>query len=505
MPSSQSQPNIVVICSDQHRAAAIGAYGNTNCLTPTLDRLADAGTRFDRCFAQNPVCMPQRASIMTGCVSRNHGVRQNGIPLTRAVPTLADILQEHNYRTAAFGKLHLTNQGDGVPSAPYYGFQHVESVEDSSVGPYLDWALANFPEHEGYLLGTLFNIPANDTYWSGRRDLRKEYLQARECYVKPLEISETCNWGFGHYSPLPAAAHKNTWLADRTLSYLDNCDDDQPQFLWIGFVDPHNPFDPPAEFRDMYSPDAVDPMIYRQGEETGWSPHHRALHAYFAEFSDTDWRTLKTLYYASITFMDGQIGRIIDGLERKLDMENTIVVYLSDHGEILGDHGICGKCAYHYDSCIRVPMICRWDGHWRAGRAEAAIIESTDLTPTLLQAAGIAEHPIMDGQSFAPLLTGEALPHPRGHAYAESYTGGPEDPTPQPWTWARTIRSERWRATFYPQSDFGELYDLEHDPDELCNLWYEPQHRGIIEEHRRILLDRLILMDYPVRGRQGAV
>jgi len=186
-------------------------------------------------------------------------------------------------------------------------------------------------------------------------------------------------------------------------------------------------------------------------------------------------------------------------------MENTIVVYTSDHGEILGDHGICGKCAYHYDSCIRVPMICRWDGHWAAGSRQEEIVESTDLPATLLAAAGVEHDVVMEGRSFEPLLRGEAWPEARGHAYSESYSGGPEDPTPAPLTWAKTIRTPRWRATFYPNADYGELFDLENDPQEVRNLWFEPACRGVIEEHRRILLDRLVMMDYPLRPQATSV
>lgn len=504
-PGLQKLPNIVIICSDQHRAAAMGAYGNDVCRTRFLDRLAEQGSRFDRCYAQNPVCMPQRASLLTGCTSRNHGVRVNGIPLPRAVPTLADLLQAQGYRTAAVGKLHLSNQCDGVPEAPYYGFQRLESLEDSKVGPYLDWALHEFPEYEGYLVGTLFNLPTVEHYWRERRDFRRECLPARDRYVKPLEISDRCNWGFGHYSPLPPEAHQNSWIADRAIACMEAASASQPLFLWAGFVDPHNPFDPPTAYRQLYPPECVDPRIYHPGEEAGWTMHHRALQAYFANFHESDWQILRALYYASVTFMDEQIGRILAAAESRLDMENTIVVYLSDHGEILGDHGICGKCAYHFDSCIRVPLLARWDGHWEPGNAVSEIIESTDLTPTLLHAAGIEANVVMDGKSFLPLLHGEQEYHHRGHAYIESFSGGPEDPTPAPLTWARTIRSDRWRATFYPGNSRGELYDLRDDPHEVMNLWDNPMCHEVIEEHRRILLDRLILQDYPVRGRVGTV
>lgn len=502
---SQAPPNIVIICSDQHRAASIGCYGNPVCRTPNLDRLAAGGVQFDRCFSPNPVCSPARASLLTGCSSRRNGVPANGFPLRHDLPTLADALKAGGYATAAIGKMHLTPQNEGVPTAPFYGFDHFESTEDPKIGPYLDWALREFPEHEGYIIGTLFNLPTSDDYWCDKRDMRQEYLEQREKHVVPHEISASCNWGYGHYSPLPPEALQSTWITDRAIACVEAHDASQPLLLWAGYVDPHNPFDPPDGFQQLYSPDTVDERLRREGEEDSWPPHMRAFREHTYAWSDQDFRTLRALYYGSVTYMDEQIGRLLTALETTLDMQNTIVLYTSDHGELLGDHSLHGKWAYHFDSCIRVPLICRWDGHWQAGAKTDEIVELTDIMPSLLEAAGVTSDSDMDGVSFAPLLAGEAMPEARGHAFAESYGGGPDDPTPPPHTWARTIRTKQYRATFYPCADHGELYDLENDPGEFDNLWDDPQHHDVLEEHRRILLDRLIMLDYPLPRRDYAV
>ena len=491
------QPNLIWICSDHHRADAAGCYGNQVCQTPELDRLAAQGVLFERCFSHNPVCMPARAAMMTGCYSHRTRVVRNGIPLREDLPCAAHLLGREGYQTAAVGKLHLTPEHEGPNEAPYYGFRHVDSVEDSTVGPYMDWVFEQFPEYEGYVIGTLFNIPPHDEYWRGRRDLRREYLAAREDYVLPHEISKTCNWGFGHYSPLPEEAHKNTWITDRALERIAGLAGEAPLFLWVGYVDPHSPFDPPGRYRDMYSADDVDERVRRDGEEDLWPPHHRAFRQYHKRFTEQDWRVLRALFYGSVTFTDNQIGRIIAALESTCDMQNTIVVYTCDHGELLGDHGLCGKNAYHYDSCIRVPLICRWDGRYGRGIRSSEIVEQPDLLPSLFATMGVDMPAHTQGKSFAPLLRGESWEEARGHAYIESFNGAPEDPSPPPVTWARTIRSRGWRATFYPESDCGELFDLRNDPDELYNLWYDPEQRPVIEEHRRILMDRLIMLDFP--------
>ena len=169
----KTSPNIIIICSDQHRVDSIGSYGSEHCRTPVLDRLSEQGVQFNQCFANNPVCSPSRATIMTGCQSRRHGLVRNGYALGRELPTFVDRLQAVGYRTSAVGKLHLTPHGQGVAAAPFFGFEHVENSEDPKIGPFLDWVLREYPQYEGYFLGTLFNLPVTDAYWRGRRDLRQ--------------------------------------------------------------------------------------------------------------------------------------------------------------------------------------------------------------------------------------------------------------------------------------------------------------------------------------------
>jgi len=498
--ATSNRPNIILICSDEHRIDSIGAYGSRICGTPNLDRLASQGVVMDRCFSQNPVCMCSRSTIMTGLLSRNHGLVAHGygLSLSRQIPTFADILKTNGYRTVAVGKTHLSEWKEGVPEAPHYGFDELDTSDDMKLGPYYDWVTKQFPEFAGYMTGILFVFP-DDKYWQGRRDLRKEYLQAREKYVKPLEISDTCNWGFGHYSPLPEEAHQNTWITDHAIGRLEAHDATKPLLMWVGYVDPHCPHDPPKRFRDMYRAEEVEEPVGLEMDESVLPPHTKANRDWYSRFTLRDWRILRALYYGSVTFMDEQIGRLLAAIERKLDMQNTIVVFLADHGEHLGDHGIFGKQAYHYDPSIRVPSIWRWDGHWQSGQRSASFMELTDLAPTILNAAGVTSPNPMDGLSFAPLLAGRDATSPRDHVYVESYNGGPEDPSPPPLTWAKTIRTARWRATFYPGGKYGELHDLDNDPHELRNLWFEPSYQGVVEEHRRILLDRLLQAEYPLR------
>mgnify|MGYP001036389305 CR=1 FL=1 len=271
--SSQS-PNIIIICADQHRADTIGSYGSTVCCTPALDRLAAQGVQFNRCYANNPVCAPSRATILTGLQSTNHGLLRNGYELSRQLPTLASTMQQHGYHTHAIGKLHLSPQEHGVDQAPYYGFNTLEPSEDPKIGPYLEWAIANFPEYANYLIGTLFNLPTNNGYWQGRHDYRDTYLSYRQKYVIPHEISDTCNWGHGHLSPLPAAAHQTTWITERAIAAINGRPADKPLLLWVGYQDPHDPYDPPAPWRDLYSPDTIPPTSRQQGRSTTATPGH---------------------------------------------------------------------------------------------------------------------------------------------------------------------------------------------------------------------------------------
>ena len=472
--------------------------GNPVCGTPALDRLAGQGTRFNRCFSPNPVCAPARASLLTGTNTPRHGVRRNGIALRRDIPTLADLLVGAGYATAAVGKLHLTPEQAGVQSAPFYGFQQLGYCEDSKIGPYLDWALREFPEHKGYLLGACYNLPPDDSYWQGRRDLRELSLALREQHVLPHEISPTCNWGFGHHCPLPEAATHSSWITNQAIDMLAASEPGKPLFLWVGYVDPHNPFAPPSAFAERYTPDQTDPRLRNEGEEALFTTPMRGCRSYYDSFTEQDWRELRALYYGQVSFMDAQIGRLLAAIEQRLDMKNTIVVYTADHGEHLGDHGIAGKSCYHYDAGIRVPLLMRWDEHWQSNAASSEMIDLTDLTPTLLDAAGLQAPEHLDGWSYTALLEGKKPQKSKDHVFVESYAGGPEDPTPAPLTWARTIRSKQYRVTFYPESREGELFDLEQDPHEFHNLWADPALAPIKEEYRRILCDRLILQDFPL-------
>jgi arylsulfatase A-like enzyme len=502
MPTAKSErPNIIVICSDQHRADTIGAYGSAICRTPNLDRLAAQGVTFTRCYTNNPICSPARATLMTGRQSRRHGVPRNGYPLSETIPTFAGLLQSAGYSTCAIGKLHLTPHNRGVLEGPAYGFDHIENSEDPKIGPFLDWALRAYPQFEEYYISTLFNLPTNEAYWRNRRDFRKEVEPCRARHLKPLEISDTCNWGYAHYSPLPPEAHQTSWIANRAIAALERHDKAQPLLLWVGFQDPHNPFDPPAPFSRMYDPAAMPSPVGVEADDEGLPRHLQVFRRAFRTFTDRDWRTLKALYYGSVTFMDDAIGRIMAAVEARFDMANTIVIYTSDHGEFLGDHGICGKWAYHYEPATRVPMIWRGDDRWAAGLRREAILEQADFAPTLLAAAGLEPHAGMDGVSFLPLLSGASNVVGRGHAYIESFNGGPLDRTPDPDTWARTVRTDGFRCTFYPDPDAGELYDLKADPDECRNRFADPAYRPIVEEHRRILLARLIRMDHPLPPR----
>lgn len=497
----QSHPNIIVICSDQHRADAIGCYGNEICRTPSLDRLAGRGVRFEHCFANNPVCSPSRATIMTGCQSRRHGLVRNGYALPEEMPTFAGILGQAGYRTSAIGKLHLQPHNQGPVEAPFHGFQHVENSEDPKIGTYLDWAIREYPQYAGYLIGTLFNLPTTDDYWRGRRDLRREVEDCRERFVKPHEISATCNWGYGHDSPLPEEAHQTTWITNRAIETVKRHDGSAPLLLWVGYQDPHNPFDPPANYRKLYEPEAMPLPVGTEVDDSTLPPHLQAFRRAYAGFTTSDWRRLKALYYASVSFMDAAIGRLVATVESRLDMNNTIIIYTADHGEILGDHGICGKWAYHYDSCARVPSIWRWDGHWQAGHVADDLVELCDFAPTLLEAAGVRHQTVMDGLSYGPLLSAQPHALARDHAYIESYNGGPLDPTPPPICWPRTIRTRDYRCTFYADPEVGELYDLRQDPDEIHNRFHDPTCRAVVEEHRKRLVSRLIGMDHPLPER----
>ena len=462
-----SQPNILLLVPDSLRADALGCMGNAQVVTPNMDRLAQEGAVFTQSFAACAPCMPSRASIFTGRSMRSHGVWVNGASLPPGIPTLATILREAGYATGAFGKMHLVPEKPQVDGAvPYlkaaFGFQHHALCEDVvNAGPYRTWLASEFPEFA-------------DKFGSG----------------PPVADGAT-----GCYESLfPLEAHPVTWITDRVIEWIETHAGRRPFFAMVGFHEPHYPFKPPEPFVSMY--EGVDPDLLprREGEMEDKPPHFRARalegvgDAGLAGLTDAQWKTVLRRYWGQVSLVDSAVGRMLDGLTQLGIEQDTLVLCTSDHGLHVGDHGLIYSCAFHYDGFIRVPLVCRWPGQIPAGVRPAEFVQGIDILPTILSAAGAAAPSDVHGIDLLAATSGSQ--RDRRDAVLVEQCSGPYDARhPEKVALSlETLRTQRYRLTSYLGESFGELYDLETDPNEFVNLWDAPEAQQVKAQ----LLNRLL-------------
>ncbi len=502
---SDGRPNFLLICVDQMRADHMGCDGNPAIRTPHLDALASQGVLLRRAYVNNPLCMPCRATMFTGLTPRGHRVRTNGISLDPAVPTVPGALAEAGYQTASIGKIHLTSHGarddfapDGLPPeecpeqhrlwktgritrvpTPYFGFQHVEITVGH--GPWV---------HGDY------------AFWLQREHPQEwERLQSTRPEPSPLGAEEC-----GTY-PLQEQLHHTAYVADRTIAHLHQCRPDQPFFLVCSFPDPHHPYCPPRPWDRAYAPEDVVPPVQRAGELDSLPPHMRTAYEHGletsgrsspAKMSDEHRREILAHTYGMVSLLDHHVGRILATLAERGLGHDTVVVFISDHGDLMGDHGLHNKGPYHFEGILRVPMIWRWPQRFppRATRGLASLL---DLAPTMLEFAGVPiptgpasdeapqQPPAWPGRSLAPLLRGECDTVQDSVIIEndEDYLG----------LRLRTLVTPAHKITTYTghrgPEPYGELFDLVDDPHELHNLWDDPAAQAlkrdlIVKLHHRL-------------------
>ena len=447
----RTRPNVLWICTDQQRYDTIHALGNPAVRSPRLDRFIDESVAFTRAYCQSPVCTPSRASFLTGRYPRTTRCRQNGQAMPPDERLVSRLFADAGYRCGLAGKLHLAACQGRVEERIDDGYE----VFHWSHHPQPDW-----PEN-AY------------TQWLASRGLTWEELYAGpgNRYVK---------------EGVPAEHHQTTWCAEMAIDFLRETKSEQPGRPWFFSFNcfaPHHPFDPPPEYARRYDPDSVPAPKHRPGELDNKPVYQRLDHRHahnnpddypVAGMSERDQREVVAAYYAMCEHIDHETGRMLDALEESGQADDTIVVFMSDHGEMLGDHGLLLKGPHFYEEAVRVPLVIRWPGHYRAGLRADALVELTDLAPTLLEAAGLPVPERMQGRSLHDLCRGEApADQHRDAVFSEYYNS---------WShrgeaYGTMLRTRSEKIVVYHGVDEGEFYDLEADPDEFENLWDEPAAR----------------------------
>lgn len=467
--------------------------------TPRLDALARQGTRMSCCITPNVVCQPARASMLTGLLPMTHGVSDNGIDLDASVARqgFAGHLAAAGYHTAFVGKAHFSTYHTFEPSGTPECVASSHLYGDDWYGPYM-----GFEHVELMLIGHNYWLPETPPrgqhyerwYHQGGRG---EQLHA--LYRQRLAPQTTAPQTF--HSGLPVEVHNSTWVADRTLAQLRKvADGDQPFCLWASFADPHHPFDAPQPWSRLHHPDEVDLPRYRRRDFESRPWWHRASvestpdlpenlrrirqeYSRMPELDDRQLREVIANYYGMIALIDQQVGRILDGLAELELQDDTIVVFTSDHGEWLGDHGLMLKGPMMYDGLLRVALIVRGPGV-AAGRVVHEPVSTLDLAPSFAHWAGVAPHPSWQGTSLHGVMDGSA-----GRDFALNEW----DLRPGRCGVALrlvTVRTARWRMTLEQHSGAGELYDLHEDPHERINRFDDPAARRARRELAAMLAQR---------------
>lgn len=496
------KPNILLILADELRADALGCFGNTICRTPHLDSLAASGTRFDQCMITQPTCTPSRASILTGCYPSAIGSRMVGCVTPDDQRFMTHALKRDGYRTVSIGKIHLMPQGTEVDllssrmteqgKLNFYGFDEVDLVNGHGMhcrGPlYTPWLNEQVPD-----------------------------LQARYDAAKP--ISPGLNNAKGslrtHTWELPPHTHSSVYIADRTCASLERFSsearENQPFFMHVSFPDPHHPNTVPEPYASMYDPALMPKPVPAVNEQDGATPLQLSVHHgkngsdhqatrdgvigtppdQYDRYTLADWQAAKAIYYGMVTLLDQQIGRILQTLKKTGLDRDTLVVFLSDHGDYLGDHGMFGK-GFHYDSVLRTPLIVAGPDIV-AGRKLDGMASTVDLAPTLLDYANVPLPSAMQGVSMCRAIRGDE-PLPRDAALTEN----DDDIAVMR---ARTLTTRQWKITWYCNTQDGELYNRQQDPDERVNRWHDPKLASVKSQLLNHLLEHVVCATDMSNGR----
>ena len=434
--------------------------------------------------------MPSRASILTGRYSSSTGVRTNGVVARDGQPLLPEILRDTGYDTAAFGKIHY--HPTRKPAAGYWP-ENAEVIDSGTdlTSPYLGFDTIALACSHGDIVRGLHEQHVR----ASRPDLIE-----RRGIKGALKVPDPGFFdapGIETYKPsLPVELYPTTWVTDRTIEHLSVAK--EPFFLWCGINDPHHPFIPPGEYWERFLPGDMEVPSQESGPPPNLPPHIYGYYEGAYRDYDTDGfllgtksflnedrlRMITAAYYGMVALIDDSVARIIRALNERGVANNTIIVFLSDHGELLGDHGLILKGPLHYQSLLRVPLIVHTPE--RVARRVHSPVSLVDVFPTILELAGV-EPP--EGTQGRPLVSRRRHNTPllAGDAEGEILV---EDDADALGLRLRTLITERYRLTMYAGESYGELYDLRDDPGERVNLWND--NRRLRDELRLTLLDRIV-------------
>ncbi len=512
---SEQPKNVLFVITDQQRADHNGFMGNAVISTPNLDRLAACGMVFDNAWVSNPVCMPNRSTIMTGRMPSAHGVIFNDRSLDWGANTFVRRFRRSGYRTGLIGKSHLQHgmsknsvvpfRGEpsgrlpfppgwdqledyeryvnGLPEDPedFYGFDHIELSIDHGAriaGHHLQWALKRGGRLDELLIDQDRDAPGSD---------------------------RSAHWRQIYRPPYPEALHSTSFVTERTIAFIEEAHTaKRPWLAWCSYPDPHHPLTPPGRWFDRYDPSAM-PLPDSRHDPLEGAPEHLRLFAAVHPRDQRNWvapcgfgsdallREAIAATYGMISMIDDGVGRVLGRLDELGARENTVVVFTSDHGDMMGDHGLFLKGFMHYRGTLQVPLVIDAPG-LDAGRTPS-LASSIDLGPTLMDLCGIAGYDGIQGHSLTPILRDPGNSVRDRVLIEDDISTVTAKLTPIP---ART-RSLLMGGYRYTRNSKGEeqLFNLADDPGELRDLKRSDPARGALLQ---ALTDAMMLADDSSRG-----
>jgi arylsulfatase A-like enzyme len=481
------QPNILILMTDQQRFDSLSCYGCTAINTPNLDRLAKEGMLFENCYSPCPICTPTRASMLTGKAVPGHGVYKLHDILPDAQILVPKRLQSIGYQTSLVGKLHVCGLWhEAEKRHPNDGFEHYH------------WCI-----DPGLNFDSKYNAFAR---WVEKKDLK--FFERLKKEGKNLH----------HF---PAELHFSRWAAETTIHLIKNRDKKRPFFLLMSLFDPHDPyFDHPVEAARLVKEENIpEPQPISSDKNMPRSVQRELEKSQFIKKNSQTFKgsihNLRKGYYASIAFLDREIGKVLDFLDEEGLTENTLVIFVSDHGDMLFDKGLFTKGAFFYDPSIRVPFLIRLPRKIPAGRRVKEPVQQFDIAATVLSLAGYGKDKLNELMPesmdlFALIQQGKRYENYRGYAICAYRNSGygPGHKYFDPPIYATMFRDERFKLNVYHNSSDdgsleGELYDMKNDPHEKNNLWNNAEYAKVKAGLLQRLLDWMVEHDVRNLGSRG--
>lgn len=468
------KPNIVFILTDQQRLDTIAAHGFDHMITPNIDALVQQGATFENMYVTSPSCAPSRASLFSGTYPHTNGVFRNDEPWNYCwVKDLA----EAGYRCVNVGKMHT------MPIEGAFGFHERHVVENKD------------RDHP--------NLPFYLDNWDKALHARGAAKPSRVSYAKRPDYDTS----LGAFVWEQAEdLHPDVFVGETACWWLERYPGDEPFFLQVGLPGPHPPYDPTQEYLDPYLyrdlPEAIldydldsQPAPLRALRQNHLTEGHDAV-VHLKDPTPEQLHRQRAHYYANVTMIDTQVGNIIKALEARGVLDNTVIIFTSDHGDCLNDHGHSQKWNM-FEQSVHVPAVICWPGQISPGKTIPELVSLMDFGPTILQMAGAPVPDWMEARTLSDLLF-ETAAHPRDRVFAEHS----DDAILTETRFMTMIREDRWKLVHFVDCEEGQLFDLEADPKERINLWNDPNHADI---RQRLIGEILTWRIESARKTQGFV